>query len=331
MGEHGPGSTLVAHVRTWRPYTLWYAGLVGAAGYVLAADRLVVTRAAVAWAVPTLVWIAAHYLGDYFDRDLDAISKPQRPIPAGLIRPRTAVWCGAVLALAAAATTAAVNYRALLLTVAAVGGAMAYNAFFKARGLAGNLVRGSLTGGALVFGSMMASAWPPAGVVLFVPVFWAHDTASNLVGTLRDVSGDRAGGYATFAVRRGARTAARTATGLYALAIAVATAGVLTLPDGRVGGLVALLVAAGLGGGAFGMLYASGPGPAERLSLRSHEVLVVERMVLAAALLVPGLGGATVLAILAPLLALTLVSQQTMRSRYEFPHSTAPHVPATFS
>ncbi|GAA1403759.1 hypothetical protein GCM10009639_49040 [Kitasatospora putterlickiae] len=89
--------TLTAHVRTWRPYTLWYIGLVGVAGHAVAAGRHGVAQLAAAWAVPTLIWVAAHYLGDYLDRELDAISKPQRPIPSGLIRPRTAVWCGTVL------------------------------------------------------------------------------------------------------------------------------------------------------------------------------------------------------------------------------------------
>ncbi|MFF5496701.1 UbiA family prenyltransferase [Streptomyces aquilus] len=315
------GERLVAHVRTWRPYTLWYVGLVGMAGHAVTTDRHPFTELAAAWTVPTLIWVAAHYLGDYFDAELDALSKPQRPIPAGLIRPRTAVWCGALLATAAAAVAAAVNYRTLVLIVVGIGGAMAYNALLKAKGLLGNLVRGSLTGAALVFGAMTASDWPPAEVLVFVPVFWAHDAASNLVGTLRDISGDRAGGYSTFAVRHGLRTAVHTAAALYALAVSVATAGLLTLPEGRVGGLVTLVIAAGLGGGAFGMLFASGPAPTAVVALRAHEVLVVERMLLAAALLVPSLEAPVVIAFLAPMLAVTLGTQQAMRARHEFPQA----------
>ncbi|MGX1027391.1 geranylgeranylglycerol-phosphate geranylgeranyltransferase [Streptomyces ambofaciens] len=338
MGGHGLGATLMAHVRTWRPYTLWYVGLVGLAGHAITSDRHDDARMVAAWAVPTLIWVAAHYLGDYLDRELDGVSKPQRPIPSGLIRPRTAVCCGSALAAAAVVTAAAVNYRTLVVTAAGIGGALAYNGFFKARGLLGNLVRGSLTGGALVFGAMTASDLPPVRILLFVPVFWAHDAASNLVGTLRDVAGDRAGGYATFPVRRGPRAAVRTAAGLYALAVSVAAAGLLTMTGDREGGLVTLLVAAGLGGGAFGMLYASGPEPAARLALRSHEVLVVERMVLAAVFLVPGLGGLVAIGILAPMLAVTLGTQQAMRARHEFPHATparpdgdAAAAPARFS
>jgi 4-hydroxybenzoate polyprenyltransferase/geranylgeranylglycerol-phosphate geranylgeranyltransferase len=99
----------------------------------------------------------------------------------------------------------------------------------------------------------------------------------------------------------------------------MAAAGLLTMTGDREGGLVTLLVAAGLGGGAFGVLYASGPEPAAHLALRSHEILVVERTVLAAVFLVPGLG-CLAIGILAPMLAVTLSTQQAMRARHEFPN-----------
>ncbi|ORT57407.1 UbiA family prenyltransferase [Streptomyces sp. CB03238] len=312
------GNVLAAHVRTWRPYTLWYVGLVGLAGAALAADRHTPGRLAAAWLVPTLVWLAAHYLGDYLDRDLDAISKPQRPIPSGRLRPSTAVVCGVVLTCGGLAVGLSVNGLTVFLLAGGVGGAMAYNGFFKARGLWGNVVRGALTGAAFVFGAMMAVRTPPLELLLFVVVFWAHDAASNLVGTLRDVAGDREGGYVTFAVRHGLRRAAGTAAALYALAVATAVAGTFLVPRDRAAYLLGILLAAVLGACAFRLLYAAGRALSSRTALRSHEVLVVERLVLAAALLVPGLGLPTALGLLVPVLVVTLTTQRVMRSRHEF-------------
>lgn len=316
------GGTLVAHVRTWRPYTLWYVGLVGLAGQTLAAGRHDFLRLAAAWAVPTLIWVAAHYAGDFLDRDLDAISKPQRPIPAGQIRPAVALACGAVLAAGACAAALAVNWRTVFVLIGGIAGAVAYNAFFKARGLWGNLVRGALTGAAFVFGELMATTYPLLKLLPFSLVFWAHDTSSNLVGTMRDVAGDREGGYATFAVRHGVRTTARTAVGLYTLAVSMAVAGLFIVQRARAAYLVMLLIAAGLGLCAFRMLFISSRALTARIALRSHEVLVAERLVLAAALLVPGLGVAAAVGILIPMLAVTLITQRTMRSRHEFSPET---------
>lgn len=313
------GGTLTAHARTWRPYTLWYVGLVGLAGQTLATGQHAISRLAAAWAVPTLIWVAAHYLGDFLDRDLDAISKPQRPIPAGLIRPATALICGAILAAGACAVGLVVNWRTVFVLIGGIVGAVAYSAFFKARGLWGNLVRGGLTSAAFVFGEMMATTHPLLSLLPFPLVFWAHDTASNLVGTMRDITGDREGGYITFAVRHGIRTTAWTAVGLYALAVSAAIAGLLIVPRARTACLVMLLIAAFVGLYAFRMVLVSGRTLTVRIALRAHEVLVAERLVLASALLAPGLGVPMAVGILALVLAVTLATQRTMRSRHEFP------------
>jgi geranylgeranylglycerol-phosphate geranylgeranyltransferase len=265
-----------------------------------------------------LIWIAAHYLGDYLDRDLDAISKPQRPIPSGQIRPPTALACGVILAVGACAIAVSVNWLTVFLLIGAIAGAVSYNGFFKARGLWGSLVRGALTGAAFIFGQLMAAPHPLVRLLPFALVFWAHDAASNVVGTLRDVSGDRAGGCATFAVRHGVRKAAWAAVALYSLAVSMAVAAALTVPRAPAVYLCTLLLAAGLAFHAFRMLFVAGRALTPRIALRSHEVLVVERLVLAGALLVPGLGLPVALGIVVPMLAVTLGTQRAMRSRHEF-------------
>jgi 4-hydroxybenzoate polyprenyltransferase/geranylgeranylglycerol-phosphate geranylgeranyltransferase len=311
--------TLATHVRTWRPYTFWYPGLVGLAGETLAAAQNTPTRVLAAWLVPTLIWIAAHYVGDYLDRDLDAISKPHRPIPSGELRPATALACGAVLAGAACVIAVSVNWLTVFLLAGGIAAAISYNGFFKARGLWGNGVRGAVTGAGFVCGTMMAEPVPTVTLLPFVLVFCAHDAASNLVGTLRDISGDREGGYVTFAVRHGLRTAAWTAAALYGVAVSIAVvAGIFTIPDGRTAYLVVVGVAAVLGFWAFRTLFVPGRAVTSRIALRAHEVLVAERLVLADAMLVPGLGLPVALGILAPMLVLTLGTQRAMRSRHEF-------------
>jgi geranylgeranylglycerol-phosphate geranylgeranyltransferase len=311
-----------AHVSTWRPYTLWYVGLVGLAGAALAGGEHSLPRLAAAWLVPTLVWVAAHYLGDYLDRDLDAISKPQRPLPSGRMRPSTALWCGVVLVVVACVLALTVDFRTIVVLAFGVGGALAYNGLFKARGLGGNLVRGSLTGGAFVFGEMMVVPHPPVAPLIFVVVFWAHDAASNLVGALRDVDGDRAGGYGTFPVKHGSWRATWVAAGLYAVAISAAVAGLLVVPRDRPAYVVFALLAAALGGYAFRLLFASGPAT-QRVALRAHEVLVVERLVLASAAVAGGLGLPVAVALLVPMAALTLVTQRSMRAGHEIAPTAA--------
>ncbi|WP_406411294.1 UbiA family prenyltransferase [Streptomyces sp. NBC_01614] len=309
-----------AHLQTWRPYTVWYAGLVGLAGGVLAGQgHAAAWLLAVAWGGPTLGWLAGHYLGDYFDRDLDAVSKPRRPIPSGRLSSAGAVTAGTLCLIGFSGLALAANQRSVVLVAAIGAGIVAYSRFFKARGLAGNVTRGALTSMAFVFGSMTVSPWPPLEVIAFAPAFWAHDTASNLIGTLRDVDGDRACGYHTMPVRRGVAATVRAAAGLYAVSLLnVAVVGSLLAQEAARPGVFAFLfLATGMGLADFMLLFRFSPQSPPLLALHAHEVLVLERLVLTGSLLALGMGLTTTVAMLAPVLLLSAVTQALMRTKHE--------------
>ncbi|MFC4494290.1 UbiA family prenyltransferase [Streptomyces ovatisporus] len=330
-GRRGPvrrgalRSAVRAHLETWRPYTLAYPGLVGLGGAALNGGSVPggahgAAPVLVAWAAPTLGWLSGHYLGDWFDRRLDAVSKPQRPLPSGRLSPRTALTCGVVCALASTGAAAAVNWRAVLLVGIAMLGIVAYSKVFKGRGLTGNAVRGSLTATTVLFGAMTVETLPSRHVLPFAVAFWFQDTASNLVGTLRDVDGDRAGGCRTVPVRHGVRVAVRAAALLHAVALAVALAALPLVPGDRGSSAVLLLCAVGCGTAAFLPLLRAAPGTlTPRRALRAHEILVTERMLLAGALLAGGWTLLPALAVVVPLSAVSLLAQARMRARHEFP------------
>ena len=311
---------LRAHVETWRPYTLWYVGLVGLGGAVVVGAGQP-WRLAAAWAAPTAAWLGGHYLGDYFDRHLDAGSKPHRPIPSGRLGPRTAVLCGGLCVAVVIAIAVAGGWRTTLAAVVGVLGIIAYSRWAKARGIAGNLVRGALGGIALLYGASAAGEWPvsaTAALLVLAAVFWLHDTMSNLVGTLRDIDGDRAGGFTTLAVRRGTSHAVWTVLGLYTAMIATALAGGLLIGVGdRAVYLGTLAVVAALGVAALAPLVAHRAELPVTTALRAHEVLVLERLVLASGVVGLGLGVGWQLGLLVPLAVLTWWTQHTMRTRHE--------------
>ncbi|RKT89077.1 4-hydroxybenzoate polyprenyltransferase/geranylgeranylglycerol-phosphate geranylgeranyltransferase [Saccharopolyspora antimicrobica] len=307
---------LWAHVQTWRPYTLCYPVLVGVAG-AGAGGAAGLAAFVVAGCGVALGWLAGHYLGDYFDRELDRIAKPQRPIPSGRLAAKTALACGIGLAVAAAVLLAWVNWRTLVLVVLALAGIVAYSRFCKARGFSGNLVRGLITALGFLIGAMVAAPLPGWPAVAFSAVFLLHDAASNLVGTLRDVDGDRAAGYRSVPVRSGVRYAAGLAVSLYVAAILIAAIGLL-LPH-RPGFPVLLGVAACVGLVAVLPLPFLAPNLGQARALRAHEFLVAERLVLAGAVLARTAPAAVVVPLLALVLVFSLWTQAVMRSRHEIP------------
>ncbi|MFR9731543.1 UbiA family prenyltransferase [Saccharopolyspora sp. MS10] len=307
---------LRAHVETWRPYTTCYPALVGAAGAAVAGGWGVPALAAAV--VPALGWLSGHYLGDYFDRELDAISKPQRPIPSGRLSARAALGGGLGCAAAAAVLALLVNWRAVVLVLAALAGIVAYSRFCKARGLSGNLVRGALTALALATGSLLATGGVTGAVLVFALVFLVHDAASNLVGTIRDVDGDRAGGYGSVAVRRGVPAAVRIAFGLYAAGLLAVLAMSSTMLE-QAPYYVFTTLAACAGTAAFSLLFEHIRAVPPRKALRAHEILVAERLVLAGALIAGSAGWWAALAVLVPALVFSLGTQSALRGGHEFP------------
>jgi isopropylmalate/homocitrate/citramalate synthase/4-hydroxybenzoate polyprenyltransferase len=307
---------LFAHLETWRPYTAFYVGLVGLAGAVLSAPQAPAGRLAAAWAVPTLGWLAGLYGGDYFDRHLDAEAKPHRPIPSGRLAAGTALAIFIVLTVAGAALSLWLNWRTVILVALACAAGVTYSTVAKGRGLFGNLLRGSMTAFAFWYGSMMVAELPSPHVAPIALAFLLHDTGSNLVGAVRDIEGDRDGGYITFAVRRGAMTATRVAAALlaasYAVALAAPSIGNRPMATSFAAGLLAAAVTATA---AVTPMFSSG----ERVvAYRAHTILVFARIMLAGAFLIWLLGEPAAALIVLAALAFTWATQRLLRQRHEF-------------
>ncbi|MFE4975563.1 UbiA family prenyltransferase [Kitasatospora sp. NPDC056651] len=320
-------TTLFAHLETWRPYTAFYVGLVGLAGALLANPHASAARCLAAWAIPTLGWLGGLYGGDYFDRELDAKAKPQRPIPSGRMSATTALCCFLSCSAAGGLLSLVLNWRTVLLVFGAFAAGVAYSKVFKGRGLSGNIVRGSMTALAFLYGSMMVGDYPPARLLPVALVFWLHDAASNLVGAVRDIDGDREGGYRTFAVDRGATRAAGTAALLLAGAYALAASAPAILGrPWQTGYVLALLVAAASAAAAVGPLLRP-HGETRPQAYRAHAVLVMTRIVLAGSFAVWTPGPALGVPLTVAAVAATWFSQRQLRERHEFgarPAATAP-------
>jgi geranylgeranylglycerol-phosphate geranylgeranyltransferase len=211
------------------------------------------------------------------------------------------------------------DWRVLVLLVLGVAGIAAYSGLCKGRGLSGNLVRGALTSLAVLAGALCAPGGHPWAAVPFAVVFLLHDAASNLVGAVRDVRGDEAGGYRSVPVRRGVAYGARLAQTLYGLALVTAVASVpAPLPD-RTAYLVLLLVATAIGAWVFGGLLTQGDAITRESALRAHKVLVAERLVLACAVTAAGAGASFAVAVLVPVFAFSVLTQNAMRTSHEIP------------
>lgn len=112
-------------------------------------------------------------LNDVFDAELDAIERPERPIPSGRISLRHAAIFGSLLLLIGVAAAAVVGLFAGLIALMVAGGAVLYDAAGKHHPLLGPVNMGLCRGGNLLLGvsavpTMLGEVW----FVLFIPVVY---------------------------------------------------------------------------------------------------------------------------------------------------------------
>ena len=118
---------------------------------------------------------AGNVVNDYYDREIDAVNRPKRPIPSGRISPKSALNYSLILFAAGCLLAALVNQLCLL--VAAFNSAIL---FFYARNLkttplAGNLCVAYLTGSTFLFGGATAGqVGLLANEVPFLALLFSH-------------------------------------------------------------------------------------------------------------------------------------------------------------
>lgn len=167
---------------TLRPYLqlLRPANLITAVADILAGYSFVFwTFRNATYASPDLAWLCLSTLGlygggvvlnDFFDADLDAVERPERPIPSGRVRKSDVGWFGfGLLGLGVLAALPAGGSSWQIAAVVA-GLTVLYNRFAKHHVFAGPLVMGLCRGGNLLLGMSAvdeALAW---GGVAAVPV-----------------------------------------------------------------------------------------------------------------------------------------------------------------
>lgn len=319
------GMKALAHVEMMRPYTMFHSGLLAIAGAELASGGLVAPWRVVCAALVTICgWEAGLYAGDYYDRDLDALSKPTRAIPSGRVSPREAflTMVGLIACGYGAALVLGPANLALAVVTTVLG--IAYSKTFKNQAILGNFDRGILGICAVLFGALAGGRLLAPAALIFALLIFFHDSASNLVGTIRDLEGDRAAGYATVPV-------------VYGLVRAVEIVSLLALTwiglAGVLGGLLPLNLVALLlisGGVALAILvyaplWARRQTVTRAQALNAHKVLVVERLTLVSGFIAVFAPWWVAGSLLGGTAALTLASQVWLRDRYE-PHMTASKV-----
>src|SRR6266705_1327195 len=163
-----------------------------------------------AWGIIALV-VAAHaamqlsiaMVNDYSDRQLDAESKPGKPIPRGLVRPVEALFCGLLLIVVIVLLLLPLHRLALLISLCYLALGQGYNLGLKRTPLSGIVFALAMPLIPLYAFVGMGRMLP--GLFWLVPVGVLLGVALNLANALPDIEEDAAGDARTLAVVLGAK------------------------------------------------------------------------------------------------------------------------------
>jgi geranylgeranylglycerol-phosphate geranylgeranyltransferase len=168
---------------------------------------------------------ASMVVNDYYDRQIDAINEPRRPIPSGLIKPDEALTFAFALTATGFAAASMNSYltNIFCLVIAAIAWMTltAYTTVGKRSGLAGNFLVSTCVSIPLVYGSYAVVGTVEANVLIFASMVFLSITGREIIKGIVDVEGDRAQGVKTLAVRYGEKAAAVSAVIFYVSAVAL--------------------------------------------------------------------------------------------------------------
>jgi len=215
-------SKLVGYLRLMRPVNCLMMGLAVVVGAALANPSVLVVQLqqlVVGFITGFVLTGSSMAINDYYDREIDAVNEPKRPIPSGLIKQDEALTFALTLAVLVFVATYLTNVFSFVIAIVAWLVSLAYTTFGKRRGLSGNFLVSACVVAPIIYGNIVVVNTVSLNVLIFVLMVFLSNTGREITKGVVDVQGDRLQNVKTLAVRYGEKTAAVTAVFFYLSAV----------------------------------------------------------------------------------------------------------------
>jgi 4-hydroxybenzoate polyprenyltransferase len=167
-----------------------------------------------------LLLAASMILNDYFDREIDAINEPSRPLPSGTVKNHEALSFALILGSLGLLSAARTGPATLLIAVLSLLIMISYNARIKKSGLLGNFLVSMNVAIPFIYGGF-AVASPTWVLTIFALLAFLSSVGREIVKGIADVPGDTARGVKSVAATKGNLTAAKYAAVFFICAVAL--------------------------------------------------------------------------------------------------------------
>ena len=150
---------------------------------------------------------ASMAINDYYDREIDAVNEPKRPIPSGVVSPKEALSFALILSLLGFIAALMTNTPCFIVAIIAWVIFVTYTTEGKRTGLPGNFLVSACVAIPFIYGGFVVEN-PELPVIIFTVIVFLSITGREVTKGIVDVEGDRSHNVRTIAVMYGERTAA---------------------------------------------------------------------------------------------------------------------------
>lgn len=202
---------IVGYLRLMRPVNCLMVGFAVVVGAVIVSPN-----------IPNALWLNLTYsfvtgfaltaeamiINDYYDREIDAINEPGRPIPSGLVYPHEALVLAFALTVIGLTAAYLAYPSSFAIAIFAWIVFVIYTTIGKRSGLPGNFLVSICVAIPFIFGSYTAVGSIEPNVMIVSIIAFLSNTGREITKGIVDVEGDRAKNIRTVAVRYGEKAAA---------------------------------------------------------------------------------------------------------------------------
>ena len=212
---------LVGFVKLMRPVNCAMMGFAVFVGALLVTSSLQANWINIVFGFFTgfLLCAAAMTINDYYDRAIDLVNEPMRPIPSGLVSAKEALAFVAGLTVIGLVLAYFSNFFCLIVAAVAWVVTVAYVTIGKRSGLPGNFLVSICVAIPFIYGSIAITGTLQINVLLFALMAFLSNTGREITKGIVDVKGDSAEGIKTLAVRYGEKGAAIAASAFFIAAV----------------------------------------------------------------------------------------------------------------
>ena len=218
-------SFLKGFVLLLRPVNCLMMGLAVIVGELIAYGNVFISLQTLLGFITSFTLTGASMVAnDYWDRFVDKVNTPNRPIPSGLISEKIALVYAFILIVIGISTAILTNILCLAIAIVALSISLLYSFKGKETGLTGNFMVSACVALPLVYGGFLYKgfSWDFAGLwslFFFALMAFLANTGREVTKSIVDVEGDRLRSVRSVALNYSEKTAVFGAISFYILSV----------------------------------------------------------------------------------------------------------------